>query len=225
MRVVIIGFLSLLIPAALFAQADPCASASPNRLAFDPYNPSHLAIMRQYGGAALASAPLASLMQLDPYVPTEAAMLRQLGGGIPIWGYPSYPWYPPAAPAMPCRAADERVASQPPAASTAEPLTSFDEMLALVETGRPSLAAPSPRIAGSATRNVTRSSNPSRGITIQHDGRTWVSAGPAVHFSAGELVQIGERDGSPIFREARGDTRIIYIPTVRGMAAPFRVAP
>ena len=77
------------IPALGYAQPGPCA---PGRVGFDPYKPSDLAVLRQFGGSVLANATLSSLLQLDPYVPTEALLLRQYGGALPLW--PTV-WYPP----------------------------------------------------------------------------------------------------------------------------------
>ena len=62
------------LPTLASAQAGPCA---PLPYAFDPYKPSDLAVLRQFGSSVLANAPLTSLLQLDPYVPTQAQLLRQ----------------------------------------------------------------------------------------------------------------------------------------------------
>jgi hypothetical protein len=207
MRVVSIWFALLVFPAALSAQPAPCVSPQTKLLRFDPYNPSHLAIVRNYGGTMLAQAPLSALLELDPYVPTEAALLRQLGGAIPVWSYPAYPWYAPTAPsaaAPPCEPVREPEAS---------PITSFHEMLQVLPPSAP------------AARSVTGVTGPrtGRGISIQYGGRQWASDGPAVRFDEQQFALVGEQAGLPIFRRSGGDDDVIYIRTLPGMVAPFRV--
>jgi hypothetical protein len=209
MRLTAIAIFLLLAPGGVAAQSSPCV-APPGALSFDPYKPSHLAIVRNYGGAVLAQAPVGGLLHLDPYVPSEAALLRQLGSGIPAWGYLTWPMWPPAQMMEPCSASEtpEHVES-----ATA-PLRSFGDMMARLHDGVPAgRPAPAPAAA------------PSRGITIQHAGRVWISAGPAVVFQTSEFTRVGERDGSPIFRRMRGENNVVYIPTTPGMVAPFRAAP
>jgi hypothetical protein len=84
MRLTILAAL-LVFPASLSAQPSPCAVSPSGVLQFDPYKPSDIAIVRNYGATMLAQLPLESLLKLDPYVPTQAALLRQLGGAIPVW--------------------------------------------------------------------------------------------------------------------------------------------
>ncbi|HUE88263.1 MAG TPA: hypothetical protein VMO26_19480 [Vicinamibacterales bacterium] len=200
----------LFFPASLAAQPSPCTESSRTLLPFDPYKPSDLAIVRNYGGAVLAQAPLESLLKLDPYVPTEAALLRQLGSAIPFWAYADYPFYRPAG-----RPAPHASPCEPVRETTAPVLTALNDVLAVLERQAP--AATGPTAATVAERN--------RGVSIQHDGRMWISAGPAVRFSATAFVRIGERAGSPIFRRVGGEDTVIYIPTTAGMVAPFRAVP
>ena len=82
------------LPALAIAQSQPC---TPQPYAFDPYKPSHLAVVRQFGGSVLAHAPLTSLLELDPYVPTQAQLLREYGGALPVWPFAWNPTYPPPA--------------------------------------------------------------------------------------------------------------------------------
>ena len=65
MRVAILALLLFGAPALAAAQVGPCP---PRPIAFDPYKPSDLAILRQVGSSVLANAPFSSLLQLDPYV-------------------------------------------------------------------------------------------------------------------------------------------------------------
>ncbi len=212
MRTAIIAVF-LLFPSCLFAQTSPCAPVTSSVLAYDPYKPSHAAIVRNYGAALLAQAPLSTLLALDPYVPSEAALLRQLGGAIPLWAYPAYPALYPAslfvpharqsAPCEPVRDTGEDAAA----------ITTFNELLAALEERRVSAAA------------TTGSASPGRnsGVSIQHAGRIWVSAGPAVPFSKADFVRAdGDGANSVVYRRASGRDPAIYVPTTAGMVAPFR---
>lgn len=211
MRTTFIAVL-LLFPSYSFAQSPPCAPSTRSVLPFDPYKPSHQAIVRNYGATLLAQAPLSALLALDAYSPSEAAFLRQLGGAIPLWPYPVYPAWPgypmslpqwPAPSTPPCE----------PARETAEAvMTTFDEVLSALEQRRSA--------AGAAAANATPPRN--SGVSIQHAGRVWLSAGPAVPYIEAEFVRVGESAGSPVFRRIRGDDNIIYVPTTMGMVAPFR---
>jgi membrane protein implicated in regulation of membrane protease activity len=77
LRVVTAGIGLLLFTTSAFAQASRAAC-----IRLQPYKPSHLAIMRQYGGAMLGHAPLSTLLTLDPYVPSQAELLRPLPAGF-----------------------------------------------------------------------------------------------------------------------------------------------
>lgn len=222
MRFTITGLVVLLgaVPTVAFAQVPPC---SPLSLGFDPYNPSDLAIVRQYGGTAVAQAPLGALLQLDPYVPIQGELQRQLGSAIPLpfWGYP---WYPQPSHVPDCRPADEPAPAAQQTEYTPRPITEFAELLtalqqqgattALVTRGAPTGAAMG------AARDRTRERNT---VSIQFAGRTWISDGPAVSVTADEFTRIGESAGFPIFRRAGTKDDVIYVPTTAGLVAPFRV--
>ena len=217
MRLIILVAL-LFLPASVYAQPSRCSDPVSSLLQFDPYKPSHAAIVRNYGATVLAQAPLESLMKLDPYVPSQAALLRQLGGAIPVWPYAVYPGYPPtqwtpqSPHGAPCEPAHETAAAAAAAAAT---ITTFDEALTVLEQRqRGAMATPN---AGSSARN--------QGVGVEYDGRMWMNAGPAVRFSEAEFVRVGERGGSPIFRRVGGDDTVIYVRTTLGMVAPFRSAP
>jgi hypothetical protein len=197
-----------------FAQAPPCA---PQEFTYDPYKPSDLAIVREYGGTVLAQAPLSTLLKLDPYVPSQGELLRQLGRGIPVWA--AHPWYPLAAPrpVVPDCPPTPESSFAAPATPAAAPLTSLADVLTALERER-----------GTATPATTRNTRLRRpgerqqGISITYEGRTWVSAGAAVPFHDADFMRIGESAGSTIFRrtDVKGD--VIYVPTTAGMVAPFR---
>jgi hypothetical protein len=203
MRLTIIVAL-FLFPASVFAQSPPCSQSSSSLPQFDPYKPSHLAIVRNYGATVLSQASLDTLLKLDPYVPTEAALLRQVGGALPLWPY-AYPGYLPARQLAPCE-------SVPETATTTGALTTFSEVVARLERRTP--------VATTTTRDTAANRN--LGVSIQHDGRVWISAGPAVRFSETDFVRIGDRAGSPIFRRAGGEDTVVYVGTTAGMVAPFR---
>jgi hypothetical protein len=201
----------MLLPVSSFAQT-PCGPSTPHVLQFDPYKPSHTAIMRNYGGVLLAQLPISELLKLDPYVPTQAALLRQLGGAIPVWPYAGYPFYQvplpysAALPGAPCEPTPE------PEAPTAA-ITTVNELIAALGQ------QPAPAVAATGRDMPARNS----GITLEHAGRVWVSAGRGVRFSEEAFVRVGERAGSPIFQRRGGDDSVIYVPTIPGVVAPFSV--
>ena len=205
------------LPALASAQAGPCA---PRQFAFDPYKPSDLAILRQFGGSVLANAPLHSLLQLDPYVPSEAQLLRQYGGALPLWAFAWYPaYFQPGYPSD-CSQARER-AAPPTTASASPPITSFAELLREWERASasqagapPSGSRPVPAPAASVERTM--------GASIEYEGRRWVSAGRAVAFDDAHFERVGERAASPVFRARGAKDEIIFVPTIPGMVAPFR---
>jgi hypothetical protein len=209
MRLTIIVAL-LAIPASLNAQSLPCSQPAQTVLQFDPYKPSDLAIVRNYGGTVFATAPLETLLNLDPYVPTHAALLRQAGGAIPAWAYGAYPWFVPIASRPECEAVRASVVpdATPPA------ITTLQNVLAVLET-RPSAAV---------TARKERTPGRHLGVSIEYEGRVWTSAGAAVPFSETEFVRVGERSGSPIFKRASGNDPVIFVRTTPGMVAPFRAS-
>jgi hypothetical protein len=197
--------LLILFPVSVSAEPSRCPPAPSGPMTFDAYNPSHLSILRNYGATMLAQAPLDTLLKLDPYVPVEGALLRQLGGAIPVWSYPPLTWYPPAAPGGPC-------VSIPEVTPLPAVLTSFSDVVS-------ELGARAP-LAMAQTGAATTERN--RGISIEYDGRVWVSAGPAVAFSSAEFVRVGDRVGAPVYQRAGTKESVIYISTMAGMVAPFR---
>jgi len=151
----------------------------------------------------LAHVPLDTLLKLDSYVPTEGALLRQLGGAIPVWAYPLFAWHPPAVHSSPC----EPVRDTPPAV-----LTAFSDVVAEL----------APRASTAAGKTSATSSERNRGISIDYDGRVWISAGPAVAFSEVDFVRVGDRAGTPIYQKVGAKDGVIYLPTRAGVVAPFK---
>ena len=219
MRVAIfVGFL-LTAPALASAQTGPCPSRP---LGFDPYKPSDLAVLRQFGGSVLASAPFSSLLQLDPYVPSEAMLLRQYGGALPLWPFVWYPaYFPPGYPADCSRAPD--AAAQQAEAPANPPITTFAELLAQLERVRASQAA-APQSGARLVRSPAASVERTMGASIEYEGRRWVSAGRAVPFDDAGFEQVGQSAASAVFRARGVKDDTIFVPTTPGMVAPFRPA-
>jgi hypothetical protein len=222
MRVAILGVFLFGLPALALAQPGPCAPAA-HRLGFDPYNPSDLAVLRQFGSSVLVHAPLTSLLELDPYVPTEAQLLRQYGGALPVWPFAWYPAYSQPVYRPDCG----RVRDSTPPATTpsAEPaITRFADVLPVLELARAS-QAPAPPSGGRPAPAPPVLVDRKTGVAIDYAGRTWVSAGRAVAFDEALFVRVGESAGSPVFRRKDAKDEIIYVPTMTGMVAPFRSMP
>jgi hypothetical protein len=207
------------VPAFASAQAGPCA---PRLYGFDPYKPSDLAILRQYGSSVLANAPLSSLLQLDPYVPSEALLLRQYGGALPLWPFVWYPTYLPPAYPPGCSRAPE-VAAPQMEASARPPITTFAELLNQLERAPQSQAA-APPSAGRPAPAPAVSVERTMGASIEFEGRRWVSAGRAVAFDGARFVRVGESGASAVFRVRGAKDEVIFVPTTPGMVAPFRAA-
>jgi hypothetical protein len=200
----------LLFSTTAYAQATACP---PHGEAYDAYKPSHLAIVREYGGTVMAHAPLSTLLRLDPYIPAHAELLRQVGRGLPLW--PVYPgsWYaPPPAVAVP--ACEARL--QPPS-SSAPPITSLADALSMLQ--REPAAGTNAAVTSGA--RVARSER-NKGVMIHYDGRAWVSAGMALPFRDAEFSRVGESGGFPVFRRRGTKDDVIYVPTLPEMVAPFQ---
>ena len=213
MRIAVTAVL-LLVPAYSFAQASPCRQHIASVSQFDPYNPSDAAIMRNYGATVLAQAPLEELRKLDPYVPSQAALLRQMGGAIPLWTFAAYPAFVVAPSPSP---GPQGAPCEPMSESPTPVITTFHEVWAELERrGASSRATSAARTATAQTPAIIS------GVTIEHAGRVWFSAGPAVRFTESEFMRVGERSGSPIFQRAGGEDTVVYVPTTPGMVAPFR---
>jgi hypothetical protein len=170
----------------------------------------------------LASAPFSSLLQLDPYVPSEAMLLRQYGGALPLWPFVWYPaYFPPGYPAD-CSRARDRAAQQPEAPAN-PPITTFAELLAHLERVRASQSA-APQSGARLVRSPAPSVERTMGASIEYQGRRWVSAGRAVPFDDAGFEQVGQSVASAVFRARGVKDEIIFVPTTRGMVAPFRPA-
>lgn len=210
MRVPLAVIGMLLVVTTAYAQS-PCAAEIP---AYDPYKPSDLAIMREYGGTVLAQAPLSTLLKLDPYVPSQGELLRQLGRAIPIWS--TFGWYPHAGRPI---AADCQPAVRPAStAAAAAPISRFSDVL--IELQRRGVEQGSARI----TPSSGAAAGARAGVSIRYADRTWVSDGPAVPYSATDFVRLGESAGHAVYGRAGAPDDVIFLPTSSGMVAPFRAA-
>jgi hypothetical protein len=219
MRVAIVGLGLLLLSTAIVEAQPRCA---PQVIAYDPYKPSDLAIVREYGGTVLAHAPLSTLLKLDPYVPSQLELLRQVGRGIPLWM--TYPWHPysPATfaptPATPgCDPAPAAVLPSTQVAASGTVLTTFADMLTALDRARAR--------AGAAAAATPGAAAPNSGLSIEYSGRRWGSAGVAVPYRDAEFVRVGLSERTPVYRRVGTEDDVIYVSTTPGMVAPFRAHP
>jgi hypothetical protein len=215
MRVATIGFGLLLFTTSASAQVAPCPPLGVN---YDPYKPSDLAIMREYGGTILAQAHPSVLLKLDPYVPSQGELLRQLGRGIPLW--PAYPGYVHAsAPHSPDCAPSPRPSAPEPETASARPLARLADVVAVLER------EPTPTSPPVAVSMGPRPTDSNIVVTVQFASRSWVSAGVAVPFRETEFVRVGESGRFSVFRRLGQTDDVIFLPTTGGMVAPFRAMP
>jgi hypothetical protein len=61
------------------------------------------------------------------------------------------------------------------------------------------------------------------GVWLRFMGGKWVSAGPAVPLRASEFVRVGEYSGYPVFARVGLEEELIYLPSLAGFVAPFRL--
>jgi hypothetical protein len=218
-----------------FVATAPAAAQTPTQTpevhpyGLDPYAPSDAMWLRSYGAALVAQTPMLELAALDPYKPSNAALIRQVGGAIPIccldWFWPG----PVLAPMMPGvragvppaagfaffsgRGADTPfIAALPPPRYLGSP----------ADTAAANVPAVPPGPTAVATLNPPRNND---GVSIQYDGRTWVSAGRAVPLVSSAFQQVGQYAGAPVYRRTTTTEDVVYIPTRDNLVAPFRLKP
>jgi hypothetical protein len=61
------------------------------------------------------------------------------------------------------------------------------------------------------------------GVWLQFMGARWVSAGPAVLLRAAEFVRVGDYAGFPVFARQGLNEDVIYLPTLAGFVAPYKL--
>jgi hypothetical protein len=61
------------------------------------------------------------------------------------------------------------------------------------------------------------------GVWIMFGGEKWVSAGTAVPLVGGDFVRVGEYAGFPVFARPDFQQEVIYLPSLGGMVAPYRL--
>jgi hypothetical protein len=61
------------------------------------------------------------------------------------------------------------------------------------------------------------------GVWLMFSGEKWVSAGKAIPLTAAEFVQVGEYAGFPVFARRDFSQEVIYLPSLAGMIAPYRL--
>jgi hypothetical protein len=195
-------------------EAEPAPAEHPYGL--DPYNPSDAALLREYGVTLVAQTPLAELRKLDPYKPSHAALLRQLGGGIPLWGWA---WYAPGpAPLTPFS----------PVALTPSPAAPTGDLFERRSRARDVESSPPPDAVGpplSTSIATLRKPVSNDGVWILYQQQTWISAGPPVPYDEADFQRVGEYGTFPVFKRTGASGEVIYVPTRRGLMAPYRLKP
>ena len=61
------------------------------------------------------------------------------------------------------------------------------------------------------------------GVWIQFGGERWVSAGTAIPFVAADHIRVGEYAGFPVFARRELTQEVIYLPSLPGLIAPYRL--
>jgi hypothetical protein len=61
------------------------------------------------------------------------------------------------------------------------------------------------------------------GVWIQFGGEKWVSAGTAVPLVVADFVRVGEYAGFPVFARRELTQEVIYLPSLPGLIAPYRL--
>jgi hypothetical protein len=147
-------------------------------------------------------------------------------------------------PSFPTRAAAERRAAPVAVAAvspTAPPqplgaVSAFTpEAGAVGTTGISPRAAETTTIVGTRGTVTVRQASPavgtvepartSDGIWLEFMGGKWVSAGPAVLLRASEFMRVGDYAGFPVFARQGLNEEIIYLPTLAGYVAPYKLKP
>lgn len=140
---------------------------------------------------------------------TPSFPVRATASSTPLPGAPSAPTAPPSTigaigvytPETPV-VTGGRVASVPVATSGGTPAGPQTRRTAVVSIGRP-------------TTND--------GIWIPYLGEKWISAGAAVPVTPDLFRVVGEYYGFPVLARRDRSEQVIYIPTLAGLAAPYRL--
>ncbi len=61
------------------------------------------------------------------------------------------------------------------------------------------------------------------GIWVEFGGEKWVSAGAAIPFDPSKLFRVGDHAGFPVYARRDLKEEVIYLPTVPGVVAPYRL--
>ena len=61
------------------------------------------------------------------------------------------------------------------------------------------------------------------GVWVEFGGEKWVSAGPAIPFNPSQLFRVGDHGGFPVYARRDLKEEVIYLPTVPGVVAPYRL--
>lgn len=214
MRIAItFSFVTLLAAVPAFGQV---ASTTSHRYGLDPYNPTDAWWLRNYGAALVAQTPLLDLTALDTYKPSDAFLVRQIGGAMPLC-CPEWGWFGPSFGPL-------TVQGLSPLSGVRAPLPPRVDVSVVA---MPPAAAPAPAAAVTPAQGPTVASTFVRpttndGVWVRYEGQIWVSAGRAIPLQTAERERVGEYAGRPVYRLARGNRDVIYLPAREGMFAPFR---
>jgi hypothetical protein len=190
--------------------------------------------------------PLYARTTLEPYsvmfVPLPGGLMqpyerRRIGELTGTVGSttPTFPIGPSTGPGSGAAYASAPQAAGPPltipfsAATETVPLPASAP--APVETPAAAPAAPVATVqtlsvptVGTSGRRAPARSQGINGMFVEFDNARWFSHGAATLLDTQRFVRIGEYHGAPVYREANGSTRMIYIPLNRGaenLIAPF----
>ena len=61
------------------------------------------------------------------------------------------------------------------------------------------------------------------GVWVEFGGERWVSAGAAIPYDPASLIRVGERAGFPVYARRGLKEEVIYVPTLPGVVAPYRL--
>ena len=61
------------------------------------------------------------------------------------------------------------------------------------------------------------------GVWVEFGGEKWVSAGAAIPFDPAKLFRVGDHAGFPVYARRDLKEEVIYLPTLPGVVAPYRL--
>lgn len=110
---------------------------------------------------------------------------------------------------------DRRAGLQPGRRGESRPRSSF--------AWGPASAGPAQAAFWSGPVESVRPPERNLGIWISYGGHRWHGAGEAIRLAGSGLISIGDYDGFPVFALTRANPRVIYIPSITGVVAPYEL--